>query len=211
MGQRQHRQRGLTMNTLHPVIKFKRVNPDAPIPTKAHQTDAAYDLCAMEDVTLMPGEWKMIGSGIATAIPAGYCGKVYPRSGLGCKGLVFKNTVGVIDSAYRGEIMLTLFNNNPTHVWYYGPSDDQKKIIHDMLGEYGDMLTRIVDNVKEPVLIENDKGVIHVHKGDRVAQLCIELVPDTELVEVDELPDSDRGESGFGSSGVSSITGGERL
>jgi len=179
------------MNTLHPIIKFKRVNPDAPIPQKAHPTDAAYDLCAMEDVTLRPGEWKMIGSGIATVIPTGYCGKVYPRSGLGCKGLVLKNQTGIIDANYRGEIKLTLFNNNPTHVW-----------THSKGPVFGTEITE---------LVENDEGVIHVHKGDRVAQLCIELVPDTELVEVDELPDSDRGESGFGSSGVSSITGGERL
>jgi len=179
------------MNTLHPTIKFKRINPDAPMPQKAHPTDAAYDLCAMEDVTLMPGEWKMVGSGIAMAIPEGYCGKVYPRSGLGCKGLVLKNTVGVLDSAYRGEIKLPLFNNNPTQV-----------------------LVPFLEGVIEGAYItqiSSDEHVIHVHKGDRVAQLCIEPVPDTELVEVDELPDSDRGEGGFGSSGVSSITGGERL
>lgn len=172
------------MMTLHPSIEFKRVNQDAPIPTKAHKSDAAYDLCAMEDVTLMPGEWKMVGSGIATAIPAGFCGKVYPRSGLGCKGLVLKNTVGVIDSAYRGEIMLPLMNNNPTLVWadFGGPTKDE-----GWMPNVGD--------------------IIHVHKGDRVAQLCIELVPDTTLVEVEELDSTDRGEGGFGSSGVR----GERL
>lgn len=170
------------MNTFHPTIEFKKVNPDAPTPKKAHPTDAAYDLCAMEDVTLMPGEWKMVGSGIAMAIPEGYCGMVYPRSGLGCKGLVLKNTVGVIDSAYRGEIKLTLFNNNPTHVWMHRESS--------VLGT----------NTTE--IVPNKDVVIHVHKGDRVAQLRIELVPDTELVEVEELPDSDRGEGSFGSTGV---------
>lgn len=176
------------MNTLHSTIKFKRVNPDAPIPTKAHPSDAAYDLCSMEDVTLMPGEWRMVGSGIATAIPVGYCGKVYPRSGLGCKGLVLKNQTGVIDSNYRGEIMLPLMNNNPTLVWadFGGPA-------------------------KNEGWMPNTSDIIHVRKGDRVAQLCIELVPDTELVEVDELDETDRGQGGFGSSGTSSITGGDRL
>ena len=179
------------MNTLHPVIKFKRVNPDAPIPTKAHTSDAAYDLCAMEDVTLAPGEWKMVGSGIACAIPEGWCGMVYPRSGLGCKGLVLKNTVGVIDSAYRGEIKIPLFNNNPTHTW-----------IHRKGPVFGTEVTE---------LIANDDGVIHVRKGDRVAQMRIEMVPDTTLVEVDELDTTERNKGGFGSSGVSSISGGERL
>lgn len=173
--------------TLHPTIEFKRVNPDAQIPTKAHPSDAAYDLCSMDDVTLSPGEWKMVGSGIACAIPEGFCGMVYPRSGMGCKGLVLKNTVGVIDSHYRGEIKLTLFNNNPTHVWRDsgGPASN----------------TTITE------LVPNTKGTIRVRKGDRVAQMRIELVPDTTLVEVDELDVTDRNEGGFGSSGV----GGERL
>ena len=159
------------MMTLHPTIEFKRVNPDAQIPTKAHPSDAAYDLCAMEDVTLRPGEWKMVGSGIACAIPEGFCGMVYPRSGMGCKGLVFKNTVGVIDS----------------HVWKDRPSPDSNTTITE--------------------LVPNTKGTIRVRKGDRVAQMRIELVPDTTLVEVEELDATDRGEGGFGSSGVR----GERL
>lgn len=175
------------MMTLHPSIEFKRVNPDAPMPQKAHQTDAAYDLCSMEDVTLRPGEWKMVGSGIACAIPEGYCGAVYPRSGMGCKGLVLKNTVGTIDSHYRGEIKLPLFNNNPTHVWE----------------DYVIPLRR----PKVTGLVPNPDGTIHVRKGDRVAQMRIELVPDTTLVEVEELDSTDRGEGGFGSSGVK----GERL
>lgn len=169
--------------SMFPTIRFKRVNPDATIPTKAHHSDAAYDLCAMEDVTLRPGEWKMVGSGIACAIPEGWCGMVYPRSGLGCRGLVLKNSVGLIDSEYRGEIKLPLFNNNPTHVW---------------------VKTWQGVDVPKPAI----DGIIHVHKGDRVAQMRIELVPDTTLVEVDELDATERGTGSFGSSGIS---GGERL
>jgi dUTP pyrophosphatase len=176
------------MMTFYPTIRVKRVNPDAPLPTKAHPTDAAYDLCAMEDVTLRPGEYKMVGSGLAFAIPQGWCGVVYPRSGLGCKGLVLKNTCGLIDAHYRGEVMLPLFNNNPTHVWLDsgGPASN----------------TTIIE------LVPNPKGVIHIHKGDRVAQMRIELVPESTMQEADELDVTDRDQGGFGSSG---ITGGERL
>lgn len=166
--------------TMHPNIRVKRVNPDAQIPTKAHPSDAAYDLCSMEDVTLRPGEWKMVGCGLAFAIPVGYCGMVYPRSGLGCKGLVLKNGTGVIDANYRGEIMLPLMNNNPMHV--------RRGVTY--------------------AYIQNNKDTIRVHKGDRVAQMRIELVPDTTLTEVDELDETDRGDGGFGSTGIS---GGERL
>ena len=192
------------MYTLHPRIEFKRVNPDAQIPNKAHPTDAAYDLCAMEDVTLMPGEWRMIGSGIAMAIPEGYCGKIYPRSGLGCKGLVLKHDTGVIDSAYRGEIKIPLFNNNPQFVVV-----EEYPCAKRRFPRLYAWLCKMCGC--EPIRLVPNEEVIHVHKGDRVAQLCIELVPDTELVEVDELDETDRGQGGFGSSGTSSITGGDRL
>jgi len=175
------------MMTFYPTIRVKRVNPDAPLPTKAHPTDAAYDLCAMEDVTLRPQEFKMVGCGLAFSIPQGWCGAVYPRSGLGCKGLVLKNTVGIIDSHYRGEVMLPLFNNNPTHVYF--PSDDT------MGGGY-------------ECYEENFDAIIHIHKGDRVAQMRIELVPESTMQEVDELDVTDRDQGGFGSSGIS---GGDRL
>lgn len=175
------------MMTFYPTIRVKRVNPDAPLPTKAHPTDAAYDLCAMEDVTLLPGEFKMVGSGLAFSIPQGWCGAVYPRSGLGCKGLVLKNGTGIIDSHYRGEVMLPLFNNNPVATW---------KRIRDAI------YLRTFGGVSE---IE---GTIHVCKGDRVAQMRIELVPESTMLEVEELDETDRNLGGFGSSG---ITGGDRL
>lgn len=163
------------MMTFYPTICVKRVNPDASLPTKAHPTDAAYDLCAMEDVTLRPGEFKMVGSGLAFAIPQGWCGAVYPRSGLGCKGLVLKNTVGIIDSHYRGEVMLPLYNNNEMH--------------HE--GGY-------------IAYTENRNGTIHIRKGDRVAQMRIELVPESTMQEVEELDETDRNTGSFGSSGVRS-------
>ena len=155
------------MFSRYPEIPVKRVNPDAPMPAYAHDGDAGLDLCAMEDVTLKPGEWVKIGSGIAMAIPKGYVGYVHPRSGLGCKGLVLKNGTGVIDSTYRGEIGLTLFNNNPIYRTY-----------HDA------------------------ENTIHVHKGDRVAQLVIEPCCQATLNEVEELDDTSRGSSGFGASGL---------
>ena len=178
------------MMTFYPTIRVKRVNPDAPLPTKAHPSDAAYDLCAMEDVTLRPGEYKMVGSGLAFAIPQGWCGAVYPRSGLGCKGLVLKNTVGIIDSHYRGEVMLPLFNNNKKTGRLF------VRVTRTAIGKI------VCDRRIEP------EGTIHVRKGDRVAQMRIELVPESTMLEVDELDETDRNQGGFGSSG---ITGGERL
>ena len=101
------------MDTDYPVIRFRRTTPDAIVPSYAHEGDAGMDLCATRDVTLRPGESAMVGSGIAIQLPRGFAGFVYARSGLGSKGLVIKHSTGVIDSGYRDEIKLVLFNNNP--------------------------------------------------------------------------------------------------
>lgn len=96
-------------------VRTKKLR-DVKLPTRQHASDAGFDLYASESVTLRPGEYHNMPSGIACAIPLGYAGIMTPRSGFGCKGLVLKNVVGVIDSNYRGEIGLPLFNNNiPTN------------------------------------------------------------------------------------------------
>lgn len=74
---------------------------------------ACADLCAniAEPVTIQPGEFKLLGTGIRFNIrDNGIVGMVYPRSGLGCKGIVLKNTVGVIDSDYQGEVKIPVYN-----------------------------------------------------------------------------------------------------
>lgn len=169
-------------NTFFPEIRVKRLNPDVPLPHYAHDGDAGLDLCATEDVTLYPGESVKMGSGVAMTIPYGYAGFVLPRSGLGSKGLVIKHTVGVIDASYRGEIGLTLHNNNPIGFW---------KRIKNFI------TYRFFDYKHEP------EGTIHVHKGDRVAQLVILPISIATLIDVDELDDTARGTGSFGSTGIS--------
>lgn len=74
---------------------------------------ACADLCAdiTEPLTLNPNEFKLISSGVRFNIPfPGIVGLVFPRSGLGCKGIVLKNTVGVIDSDYQGEVKIPVYN-----------------------------------------------------------------------------------------------------
>tara|TARA_R100001082_G_scaffold52043_1_gene28384 strand:+ start:212 stop:664 length:453 start_codon:yes stop_codon:yes gene_type:complete len=90
--------------------KIKKLDPDAQIPTKAHSSDAGYDLYSCEPVTLAPMERKVVKTGIAIALafPDLY-GRVAPRSGLAVnKGLDV--LAGVIDSSYRGEVGVVLIN-----------------------------------------------------------------------------------------------------
>lgn len=159
------------MNT----IKIVRIAPDVIMPTKAHDTDAGFDLYAycpdatfyswesgcqsnVKGVKVRPNETYKFHIGIKLAIPDGYWGGIYARSGLATKcGLRPANCVGVIDSSYRGEIIVAIHNDsNETQL---------------------------------------------VHNGDRIAQLVIQKVEPTVFEEVSELDETSRGESGFGGSG----------
>jgi dUTP pyrophosphatase len=128
------------------------------LPARAYSGDAGLDLVACERVELRPGERALVPTGLAVAIPEGYAGFVQPRSGLAAKhGITIVNTPGLVDSGYRGELLVNLLNTDPD----------------------------------EPFTIE---------PGMRIAQLVVIRVPGVELVEVDELPESERGVRGFGSS-----------
>lgn len=139
-------------------LPIRRLRPDAQVPTRAYAGDAGIDLAACERVELAPGERALVSTGLAVAIPAGYAGYVQPRSGLATKhGISIVNTPGLVDSGYRGELLVNLLNTDP----------------------------------REPFVVE---------PGMRIAQLVVLAVPEVEPVEVDELPESDRGDRGFGSS-----------
>ena len=73
---------------------------------------AGADLKSTLHITLAPGASHMIATGVSMAIPDGFVGLVFPRSGLANKGITLKNAVGVIDSDYRGELMVSLVNNS---------------------------------------------------------------------------------------------------
>jgi dUTP pyrophosphatase len=139
-------------------LPVRRLRPDAQVPTRAYAGDAGIDLAACERVELAPGERALVPTGLAVAIPAGYAGYVQPRSGLATKhGISIVNTPGLVDSGYRGELLVNLLNTDPREAF-----------------------------VVEP--------------GMRIAQLVVLAVPEVEPVEVEELPDSERGDRGFGSS-----------
>jgi len=147
-------------------IRVKAVGPNAVVPTRSNLSDAGWDLYASEDVTIRGGDRKLVKTGIAMQIPDEWVGLIWPRSGMSVK----QGTdvlAGVIDSGYRGEIQVCLYNTNH----------------------------------KLPLFTEED-GTIEIKAGDRIAQILFQRVPDVELVEVEDLTQSDRGDKGFGSSGA---------
>lgn len=99
-------------------VRIQRVRSNAVLPTYGSAQAAGADLyaCLDETVTIAPGETALIPTGIAMELPAGLVGLVYARSGLATKrGLAPANKVGVIDSDYRGEILVALYNHGTVH------------------------------------------------------------------------------------------------
>ena len=96
-------------------VYFQKLRPDARLPYRATAESAGFDLAACMDgpVEIAPGETKMIHTGVAVVLPYSTAGMVYPRSGLAVKaGVSLANCVGVIDSDYRGELMVPLYNHS---------------------------------------------------------------------------------------------------
>jgi dUTP pyrophosphatase len=151
-------------------VNIKKLNNNAVIPKYAKTGDAGMDLVATEIIKDTP-EQITYGTGIAIEIPEGFVGLVFPRSSVRKTGLQLSNSVGVIDSGYRGEIQAT-FNK------VFG----------------GD---RFYDETKLTEITSNDFYKV----GDRIAQIMIIPYPPIEFVEVDELTNTERGEGGFGSTG----------
>ena len=129
-----------------------------PLPARATSGSAGYDIASAEDVTVQPLERRLIPTGFAFAIPAGFEMQVRPRSGLALRqGLTLPNTPATIDSDYRGELLIAVIN----------------------LGT----------------------APVTVTRGMRIAQLIIARVEAPAMVEVVELPETERGAGGFGSTG----------
>lgn len=176
-------------DVLKPIqVGFKRLTEDAVIPTKAHPTDSGFDLVASTDVIIEPGETAVVPTGIAVQLPAGYEAQVRPRSGVTSKTKL-RVAIGTIDNSYRGGIGV-IVDNIGLPEEYYGVS----------YAPYG------LDG--EIAQVSRDKhtvdGAYLIRKGDRIAQLVITRLPEVEAVEVFDVGESERGDRGFGSSGVSS-------
>jgi dUTP pyrophosphatase len=92
-------------------VPCKTLTEGATLPTKAHEYDAGWDLYASEDATVAAGSTALIKTGIAMAIPQGFVGLIWPRSGMAVKKGV-DVFAGVIDSGYRGEVRVCLYNSS---------------------------------------------------------------------------------------------------
>jgi len=143
-------------------VRFRRLpsNPDLPLPERATEHAAGYDVRSAEEaVILQPGEIRLVATGLVMELPLDVECQVRPRSGLALRhGITLPNSPGTIDPDYRGELRVIMQNLGP-----------------------------------EPVTLE---------RGERIAQLVFARFHAPEIVEVDELSDTGRGQGGFGSTGT---------
>ena len=109
-------------------IKVKKTNVLAITPTRAFPTDAGADLYSVEDCSVGPQERKVVSTGICLEIPEGYYGRIAPRSGLAAKHGV-DVLAGVVDSSYRGEIKVVVYNSDKNMPFYIEGGDRIAQII----------------------------------------------------------------------------------
>jgi dUTP pyrophosphatase len=146
-------------------VLIKRLDPELPLPERAHPGDAGSDLYVTSDTMIQPGERAVVGTGVCIALPDGYAGFVHPRSGLAARcGVTIVNAPGTVDAGYRGEIKVILLNTD----------------------------------TEQPV---------QFRRGDRIAQLVIQRVERPIFREVANLPGSQRGDGGHGSTGGHAMAG----
>jgi dUTP pyrophosphatase len=165
-------------------VKIKKLHPDAVIPQYAREMDAGFDLVAVEDVLVAPGESVKVPTGLAFALPEGFELQVRPRSGISVKTkLRLSNAPGTIDAGYRGEVAILVDNTREASRTYKNVCLDasEKEVTVDQ---------------------EVDTHSYLIKKGDRLAQGVIAIVPVAQFEVVDELDETERGTGGFGSSGI---------
>ena len=174
-------------------VKIKRLHPDAVIPKYAHEGDAGFDLVAVEDVVIEPGETKLVRTGLAFELPPGYELQVRPRSGISLRTKL-RVVLGTVDSGFRGEIGVIV--DNIAQKEYYCRGKNQE------LGVLYDENAIGIDGRESVTGKSHPAGTYIIRKGDRIAQAVIKPVEQAHFVEVDELDETERGAGGFGSSGV---------
>jgi dUTP pyrophosphatase len=130
-------------------LKIKKLHEDAIIPKYAHYDDAGFDLFSIKDIPIKKGERITIPTGLVMEIPEGYVGLIWDKSGLAVKNGI-KTMAGVIDSTYRGEILLAVINLGE----------------NDYVFEKGHKVAQMIIQKKETVEFEEIKELSQTVRGE---------------------------------------------
>ena len=160
-------------------VKIKKLNENAVIPTYSKDGDAGMDLVATSKYYDDDGN-IVYGTGLAFEIPKGYVGLIFPRSSNAKQQLLLSNSVGVIDSGYRGEVILKFKSS--------ASSFSLKTLI------------KLIFNSDAKITVINN-FTISYYVGERIGQMIILPYPKIEFEESEELSETERGNGGYGSTG----------
>lgn len=177
-------------------VKIKNVE-GLELPTYKKEGDAGLDICSVEDVTVFPGNTVKVRTNLFVELPDGYAFEVSPRSGLSANTKL-RVILGTVDSGYRGEIGVIIDNISQGSLTKLIPESSL-----DPECDYIEVQEGYYIEVRNTGDIDPDfHGAYEIHKGDRIAQLKLKVVPKCVWEVVDELSESDRGTGGFGHTGV---------
>lgn len=179
------------------IVKFKKLSDTAITPHRAHHNDAGYDLFADEDVELDYADTLAVKTNIAIELPDGYVADIRPRSGLTLKTNL-RVHYGTIDAGYRDGIGIICENAS------HGEAVNAVSLtIAQVMFSLKGAETEQLEELNKAIVEMAERTTIKINKGDKIAQLVIHKLPEIELVETQELNDSERGLNGFGSTDCS--------
>jgi dUTP pyrophosphatase len=165
------------------TTKIKRISDKAVFPTRGHESDSGWDLTVI-GVHKIEADTIFFKTGLQVKPPAGHYFEVYPRSSISASPFMLANSVGIIDEAYRGELIVAI------------------RVLHSNIGMATDNVTYPGGMVKtleaRPTSITEVANLI-IGKRPKIAQMILKKRIDTILEEADSLDDTDRGAGGFGS------------
>ncbi len=142
-------------------VRVVKIHEDALLPHYAHPGDSGMDVYSIEEVSIAPGETRLVHTGLKIAVPGHYEAQLRPKSGLALQhGITLLNTPGTVDSGYRGEVCV--------------------------------------------IVINHGREAYRIQKHAKIAQLVICPVIRANIVEVEQLDETARGDGGFGSTGLTS-------
>lgn len=173
-------------------VNVKRLHPDAVVPEYATDGSAGLDLTAVSKEYDENGNITYL-VGLAFEIPKGFVGLLFPRSSISKKDLALTNSVGVIDSDYRGDIGMK-FKPTACFMDLHDKKEEFRKVSSDFV-------SFPVPTSSTQFYSDTDVPLEEYEVGERIGQIIIMPVPRVKLIEVDDLTNTERGSGGYGSTG----------
>jgi dUTP pyrophosphatase len=171
------------MSTKILSTKVKKISDKAVLPTRAHETDSGWDL-TVTGIDKIKGDTIFFKTGLQVKPPAGHYFEIYPRSSIAPLPLMLANSVGIIDSSYRGELIVAI------------------RVLHAEMGLSNERVTYPSGMINaldaRPASITEVANLI-LGKKPKIAQMILRKMIDTTFEEVEDVEETDRGAGGFGS------------